>query len=105
MAEEPRAKRKIWVVMRRAGELVVKFVANRWVRLVIFVLFILLLLWLLFDRVWRPITDDVPLPLGVSEVNPALDLDVLQSINTNRVERTRYEPSGFENARSVIQVP
>ena len=99
------APRSIIKILRKAAEIFIKISAHKLVRLSIFTLFLCLLVWLLYDRVWQSMRSEVPLPVGVTEMNPGLDLDMLSAINVQRVERTRYSPSAFEVAGRVLAIP
>ncbi|MBI3255749.1 MAG: hypothetical protein HYZ63_02150 [Candidatus Andersenbacteria bacterium] len=51
--------------------------------------------WLLFTHAWIPTQEQVQLPAGVSARNPGLDSGLLQTINTERIERASYLPKSL----------
>jgi hypothetical protein len=50
---------------------------------------------LLYFYVWQPLRADIPLPPGIAPANPKLSIELLQSINAQRVERTQRARQQF----------
>lgn len=78
------------------------FLATRYARLTVITIFLIVALVLSFNRVWIPLRATVPLPPGVSERNPALNQELLQTINAQRVQRVDTPARPF-NVGQLVQ--
>ena len=77
--------------------------SRRWVRNAVVVLLLVVFIWLAYARVYRPLRQDVPLPVSVDRKDPFLDLMMLQAINTQRSERIkRKKPDYFGFSRVFV---
>lgn len=80
------------------------FLATQMSRLLIVIVFVGLALYLAYGRAWRPISETAPWPPGVSEASPKLNTDPLQTIKSQRVERTEAVGRQFQ-VGSLLQPP
>jgi hypothetical protein len=91
--------------LRLVGNYLVVAVTHRWVRVVIMLLLVLVLAWFSYTRGYKPLTEDVLLPISVMENNPSLDIKTLQAINTHRAERIRRERPDYTSYSRVLVAP
>jgi hypothetical protein len=61
----------------------------------VLILTLLSALTLLYIYVWRTMRQDIPLPPGVTEDNPQINVELLQQINAHRLERARRGTAPF----------
>ncbi|MAF80861.1 hypothetical protein CL628_02500 [bacterium] len=68
------------------------WLGGRTARFTIFILLMFLLLYWVFITIWVPLAAELPLPAGVSEINPAIDVTALQQISDQRTDRIEHQP-------------
>jgi hypothetical protein len=88
-----------------AGNYVVVIVTHRWVRVLLLLIMLVVLAWLSYTRGYRPLTENVQLPVSVLESNPRLDIGTLQTINTSRAERVRRSRPDYSSYGRVLAAP
>lgn len=91
--------------LRPAGNYLMVVVTHRWVRVIIMVTLVLILAWLSYTRGYKPLMEDVLLPISVMENNPSLDIKTLQAINTRRADRIRRERPDYTGYSRVLIAP
>lgn len=91
--------------LRPVGNYMMAAVTNRWLRVVIMVVLLLVLAWLSYTRGYKPLMEDVLLPISVMENNPSLDIKTLQAINTHRADRIRRERPDYTGYARVLVAP
>ncbi|MDP3997948.1 MAG: hypothetical protein U1C49_01295 [Candidatus Andersenbacteria bacterium] len=70
------------------GQAVIRWLSSSAARTVIFSIAGILVVTLLYLRAWKPLQQPMMLPPGVVPSNPGINTDLLQQINTQRVNRT-----------------
>lgn len=80
------------------------WLATQMSRFLIVLVFVGLALYLAYGRAWRPISATAPWPPGVTEASPKLNTDLLQTIKSQRVERTEVVGRQFQ-VGSLLQTP
>ena len=60
-------------------------------RFLVMLFFVGLLGYWLFVTIWLPLAAIRPLPVDVTEENPAVDIDVLRQISLQRMERLEHK--------------
>ncbi len=66
---------------------IASWLGGRTARVTIFILLMFLLLYWTFITIWVPLAAELPLPAGVTEMNPAIDVTSLQQISDQRTDR------------------
>lgn len=80
------------------------FFATRISRSLIVVIFIFIAGYLAYQRAWKPILATAPLPPGVTVKSPQLNTELLQTINSKRVERAEAARQQF-NVEALLRPP
>lgn len=83
--------KKLGGYMKSGGRRLALFVGGRTARLFLLMLGMAVAAFMLYTNAWVPSRQDVQLPGGVSARNPGLDSELLQVINTERIERASYQ--------------
>lgn len=65
-------------------------------RFILILIILIIATWLSYQNVWRPLQEEITLPAGVLNTNPLLRSELLQQINADRVERSRYQPGPYD---------
>lgn len=99
MADEQKttAQKAVMGYLSTGGKTIALTLAGRNVRLGLMTISLLVAGWLLYIDVYKPISDPVSLPIGVTPNNPELDSQSLQTINNERVSRGQYLPKSFQS--------
>lgn len=71
------------------------FLGGRSARLCLLLIGFIVSGWLLFTHAWVPTREEAQLPGGISARNPGLDSELLQTINSERIERANYKPTSL----------
>ena len=71
---------------------VAAFFATRTFRFLIVLMFLALSLYISYRHVWQPLISSAPLPPGVGERMPQLNAELLNQINTQRLQRVEASP-------------
>lgn len=79
--------------------------ASRLMRWTILFLGLGLTVLAIWENAWQPLTEPVSLPAGVTAQNPAVDANVLKSINDQRLRRVDSLPSSFQTAGIIVPAP
>lgn len=62
----------------------------------------LVLVGMVYFNVWLVLTSGVPLPEGVGETAPELQLQLLEQVNSGRLERVQTAPVFWTNLTSGV---
>ena len=95
--------RREWV--RLVGNYLMVAVTHSWVRVVVMFVLVLGLVWLSYVKAYKPLTEDVELPVSVLENNPSLDIRTLQAINTHRADRVQRVRPDYNSYARVLVAP
>jgi len=89
----------------KAGTFFMLGATHRWVRSLVMMIMAAVLVWLLFYNVWRPLAQEAKLPASVSEVDPSLEIQTLQAINTLRADRVRRQRPDYTIFSRILVPP
>jgi|SRR3989344_2820855 len=98
MAEEGKQSiltKKFIGYAKTAGRRLVTVLGGKWTRFFFFVAGIGLAAFLLYVYVWKPLSQPVLLPKGITGTNPELDGKLLQAINSARIDREKYQSTSL----------
>lgn len=80
--------------------------ATFWTRLIVIAIAVGILLYLMYTTVWASFGQDLQLPFGITPTNPALNVSLLNEINTARTERTEEARPDFQKySKFFMQAP
>ncbi|MBI3251404.1 MAG: hypothetical protein HYZ62_00665 [Candidatus Andersenbacteria bacterium] len=94
MAEDSKQSiftRKLTGYAKTGGRRLVTALGGKWIRFFLIVAGVGLACSLLYAYIWKPLSQPVLLPKGITGTNPELDGKLLQSINEARIDRENYK--------------
>ena len=74
-------------------------------RFIVILVMLVIATWLLYQNLWRPLQEEITLPAGVLDTNPLLRSELLQGINEDRAERSRYQPGSYSGYSRLFTAP
>ena len=107
MAEEGKQSiltKKLMGYAKTAGRRLITMLGGKWTRFFFIVAGIGLSCFLLYAYIWKPLSQPVLLPKGITGTNPELDSKLLQSINSARINRENYKSTSL-NALEYLYAP
>lgn len=90
--------------LQTGGKTIALILAGRAVRLGLILVALIAISWLLYTNVFLVVTESVLLPPGVTDKNPELDHNSLETINNSRVSRSQYQPNSFVPFDSLFPI-
>lgn len=89
-------------LLNGGGGVILGWLATSMARLMSMTVAVLLLGYLLYVTAWKPVVKEVELPPWVLPVNPAINVEVLQEINAQRVARVQSVRRSFTSFESLF---